>query len=59
MVRDIRRFGHNGNDLMFCMRSRRKILGKSSFFNPAPPATAHQEREMDALRTRSALVHPI
>jgi hypothetical protein len=32
---------------MFCSRSRKKILGGTSFFNPAPPATAYQEREMD------------
>src|SRR6516225_11699121 len=39
---------------MFCTRSRKKILDGTSFFDPAPPATGYQEREMDPLRSRSA-----
>ena len=40
---------------MFCTRSQKKILGGTSFFDPAPPATGYREREMDPLRSRSAL----
>src|SRR6516165_9677486 len=39
---------------MFCTRSRKKIRDGTSFFDPAPPATGYQEREMDPLRSRSA-----
>ena len=39
---------------MFCTRSRKKILDGTSFFDPAPPATGYQEREMDPLRSRSS-----
>jgi hypothetical protein len=39
---------------MFCTRSRKKILDGANFFDPAPPATGYQEREMDPLRSRSA-----
>ena len=31
---------------MFCTRSQKKILGGTSFFDPAPPATGYREREM-------------
>jgi hypothetical protein len=44
---------------MFCTRSRKKILDGTSFFDPALPAMGYQEKEMDPLRSRSALPHPI
>ena len=40
---------------MFCTRSRKEILDRTSFFDPALPATGYQEKEMDPLRSRSAL----